>query len=463
MVSNLVRLGRPAARIAALMATVAGVSLAAQALTAQTVQDDQVPSTGLNLPQNLQIFGKADPNVRKPTAIVNGTVLTGTDVDQRMAMTIGLSEMQNGRKVNLPADQVDQVKLQMLRELVDDTLKVQEAKASDIAITPAQIEQSYARVARNFTKSPEELTKLLRGMGSSDRALKRQLEGDLAWNRLLSKKVTPQVNVSEEEANAMIERLKASKGTEEYHLAEIFLRTDASRPAEEVVEASRKMIDQMRGGAPFEYFARNFSDASTKSVGGDLDWVRLDVLPAELQTAARGLQVGQIAGPIEVPGGYSILYLVDKRQVLTVDPRDANLSLRQLSVKFPAGITESQANQRGAAFATGIKKINGCGSVAKVAEEIGAEVVDNDAISARQLPPALQDVILKLQIGEATPMFGDPKEGVRAFVLCGRDDPKVANLPTVEQVQSRLEDQRVNLRAQRMLRDLRRDAVVEYR
>lgn len=457
-VSHLVRLGRPAAQIAALMTTVA-----AGTLVAQTVPDAQVPSTGLNLPQNLQIFGKADPNVRKPTAIVNGAVLTGTDVDQRMAMTIGLSEIQNGRKVNLPADQVDQVKLQMLRELVDDTLKVQEAKANDITIPQAQVDQSYVRVARNFNKSPDELTKLLRSMGSSDRALKRQLEGDLAWNRLLSKKVTPQVNVSEDEAKAILARLEASKGTEEYHLSEIFLRVDASRPAEEVVEASRKMIEQMRGGAPFEYFARNFSDASTKAVGGDLDWVRLDVLPKELQTAALGLQVGQIAGPIEVPGGYSILYLVDKRQVLTVDPRDAKLALRQLTVKFPAGISEAQANQRGSAVAAAVKRINGCGSVAKIADEIGAEVVDNDSISARELPPALQEVILKMQIGQSTPIFGDPKEGVRAFVLCGRDDPKAANLPTTEQIQARLEDQRVNLRAQRMLRDLRRDAVVEYR
>ncbi|KQN26940.1 peptidylprolyl isomerase [Sphingomonas sp. Leaf33] len=457
-VSHLARLRRPAAQIAVLMTTVAAGTLAAQ-----TVPDAQVPSTGLNLPQNLQIFGKADPNVRKPTAIVNGAVLTGTDVDQRMAMTIGLSEIQNGRKVNLPADQVDQVKLQMLRELVDDTLKVQEAKANDITIPQAQIETSYARVARNFNKSPDELTKLLRGMGSSDRALKRQLEGDLAWNRLLSKKVTPQVNVSEDEAKAILARLEASKGTEEYHLSEIFLRVDASRPAEEVVEASRKMIEQMRGGSPFEYFARNFSDASTKAVGGDLDWVRLDVLPKELQTAATGLQVGQIAGPIEVPGGYSILYLVDKRQVLTVDPRDAKLSLRQLTVKFPAGISEAQANQRGSVVASAVKRINGCGSVAKIADEIGAEVVDNDSISARELPPALQEVILKMQIGQSTPIFGDPKEGVRAFVLCGRDDPKAANLPTTEQIQARLEDQRVNLRAQRMLRDLRRDAVVEYR
>ncbi len=457
-VLKLARFGRPAARVAALSATVA-----AGALAAQTVPDGQVPSTaGLNLPQNLQIFGKADPNIRKPTAIVNGTVITGTDVDQRMAMTVGLSEVQTGRKVQLPADQVDQVRLQMLRELVDDTLKVQEAKANDITITQGELDQSFNRVATNFKKTPAEFATLLRGMGSSDRALKRQLEGDLAWNRLLRKKVTPFVNVAEEEVKAMISRLEASKGTEEYHLAEIYLSSTPERQAE-VVDNMRKMVEQMRGGAPFEYFARNFSEASTRAVGGDLGWVRLDVLPAELRDAAVKIDTGQIAGPIDVAGGYSLLYLVDKRQVLTADPRDAKLSLRQLTVSFPAGITEAQASQRTAAFATAIRGINGCGGVAKIATDIGAEVADNDAIPARELPPQLQEIILKMQVGQATPPFGNAKDGVRAFVLCGRDDPKGAALPSVEQIQTQMEETRVNLRAQRMLRDLRRDAVVEYR
>lgn len=436
---------------------------AAGALVAQTVPDNQLPSTaGLDLPANLQIFGKADPNVRKPTAIVNGSVITGTDVDQRMAMTIGLSEVQNGRKIELSDTDRDQLKLQMLRSLIDDTLQIQEARANDIAVTPAEIEQSYAGVARRFNKTPAQMSEMLRGLGSSDRALKRQLEGELAWNRLLRRKVTPFINVGDEEVKSVIDRLKAAQGTEEYHLAEIYLSATPERQSE-VVANMRKMIDQMRGGAPFEYFARNFSEASTRAVGGDLGWVRLSVLPAELQEGASRLGVGQIAGPIEVPGGFSILYLVDKRQVLTADPRDAKLSLRQLTVKFPPGTTQAQATQRAAAFATATKAINGCGGVAKVAADIGAEVVDNDAIRARDLPPQLQEIVLKMQVGQATPPFGSPEDGVRSLVLCGRDDPQGGNLPSAEAVQSQLEEQRVNLRAQRMLRDLRRDAIVEYR
>ena len=48
--------------------------------------------------------------------------------------------------------------------------------------------------------------------------------------------------------------------------------------------------------------------------------------------------------------------------------------------------------------------------------------------------------------------------GVRVLMLCGRDDPKVESGPNFEQLQSQMEDDRVNKRAQAYLRDLRRDA-----
>ncbi|MHA6723071.1 peptidylprolyl isomerase [Sphingomonas sp. RS2018] len=431
------------------------IILAAGTLAAQDAP--QVPdASGLNLPQNLQVFGKQDPNIRKPTAIVNDTVITGTDVDHRLAMTLALNNIKE-----LPAAERDQARLQMLRQLIDETLQVQEARANDITVTTGEIDQSFNGIAKRFNRTPEEMRAFLRTAGSSDRSLRRQIEGELAWNRLLRRKVTPFVNVGDEEVKNIIDRLKAAQGTDEFHLQEIYLSATPDR-APEVVANMRKMIEQMRGGQPFEYFARNFSEASTKSVGGDLGWIRLATLPPELQQASQGMGVGQIAGPIEVPGGFSILYLVDKRQVLTADPRDAKLSLRQLTVQFPKGTTEAQAGVRVAALAKTTQAINGCGSVAKVAAEIGADVADNDSVTIRQLPPQLQEIMMKLQIGQATQPFGTPEE-VRVFVLCGRDDVRTASLPSSEAVQQQLEEQRVNLRAQRMLRDIRRDAIIEYR
>ena len=445
--------------LATTLKMVAGVLLAGAAgiAAAQTVGDQaQTPAAGLNLPQNLQIFGKADPNIRKPTAIVNDAVITGTDVDQRINMITGL------RNLTIKNEERDQLRLQVLRQLIDETLQIQEAKHNDITVTPQEIEQSFTRVARNFQRDPAGLRAYLTQIGSSERSLKRQIEGELAWQRLLRRRVEPFVSVGEEEVKSIIDRLEQAKGTEEYNLREIYLAAPPERQAE-VTQAMRTMVEKMRGGAPFEYFASNFSEATTKSVGGDLGWVRPAMIPAALAQAASTMQVGQIAGPIEVPGGYSLLYLVDKRTVLGADPRDARLSLRQLAVKFPAGLAQAQVQARAAEFAKATQAIQGCGNVQKVASAIGAEVVDNDAIRVRDLPPQLQDIMLKLQVGQATPPFGSPEDGVRVLVLCGRDDPRVAAQPSAQQIQQGLEQERVNLRAQRMLRDLRRDAIVEYR
>lgn len=437
-------------RSAALIVAIGGSA----AIAAQTVDETQVPSTAnLNLPQNLQIFGKVDPNVRKPTAIVNGFVVTRTDVDQRFNLLVGL---QNFR---LNEEEANQLRLQILRQLTDETIQIQEAAANDIAIPADQLERSFAGLAQRFERTPEQMRLWLREIGSSERSLKRQIEGELAWQRLTQRKIN--INVGDEEVKAIIDRLEASRGTEEFHVREIYISATPERSGE-VYSSMQQMIQQMQQGRPFEYFAQ-LSEATTRAQGGDLGWLRAAMLPAPLATAVSQMQVGQVAGPIEVPGGFSILYLVDKRQVLTSDQRDARLSLRQITVKFAAGTTQAQAQARAGEFAKVLQSTAGCGAVGKAAEQLGAEVVDNDAVRVRDLPPQLQEIVLGLQVGQATPPFGSPADGVRALVLCGRDDPATAGLPSNDQIRTGIEEQRTNLRAQRMLRDLRRDAIVEYR
>jgi len=438
-----------------LLAIVAATS----GLPAQTVSDNSVPAVGLNIPENMQIFGKVDPNVRKATAIVNETVITGTDVDQRIALIVAANQLKLS-----PEDQ-ERLKLQVLRSLIDETLQIQQAKSNEIVVTKDEIDQSFARVSQQFGKSVPDMRAYLRSVGSSDRSLRRQIEADLAWNRFLRRRVEPFVNVGMDEVKSTIDRINAAKGTNEYHLKEIYLSAGPDR-AQQVFDNMRQMIQDIeKGGKPFEYYTQ-FSEASTRSTQGDLGWLgtgQLTYLPASLSEAAQKMARGEVAGPIEVPGGFSILYLVDKRQVLMTDPRDAQLTLKQLTVKFPPGTTQASATSRVSALETATREMRGCGNVAKVAAELNAEVVDNASVKARDLPERLQEMVLKMQVGEATPWFGSPTDGVRTLVLCGRDDPQTAAAPQAEQVQGQMEQARVNLRAQGVLRDLRRDAVIEYR
>lgn len=415
----------------------------------------QGSADSLKLPDDLTIFDKRDPHLHKPTAVVNGKIITQTDIEQRLALIV----LANGDKI--PAEEMDRLRVQVLRNLIDETLQIQEAKANDITISKAELDDSFARIAANFKQTPDQFTQYLQSKGSSAASIKRQMEGEMAWSRLLRRNVQPFVNVSEEEVQSVIDRMKALKGSEEYRVGEIYLSSTPEN-AQQIFENARNIIEQIRQGGSFQAYARQFSEASTAAVGGDLGWVRPGQLPDALGQALTEINVGQIVGPIAIPGGFSVLYLMDKRKVLTADPRDAILSLKQISVAFPAGTTPAQANARAKSFTEQLQKLQGCGSVGDLAKQLNAEVIDNDNVRVRDLPAPLQELMLNLQVGQATPPFGSVDSGVRSLVLCGRDDPQDASQPSFDQIMAQLEDDRVNKRARIYLRDLRRDAVIDY-
>ncbi|MFN2101211.1 peptidylprolyl isomerase [Altererythrobacter sp. MF3-039] len=411
---------------------------------------------GIELPSDINLLRNNDPNVRVATAVVNGQVITGTDVEQRLALITSASQTE------FPEEELQRLRMQVLRNLIDETLQVQEAGAQEIVIDPAEVDQTYARVAaQNFGQDIAAMDQYLTSIGSSVGSLKRQIQGELAWQRLLQRNIQPFINVSEEEVNELLQRLEASRGTDEYRIGEIYLSATAEN-SQAVFDNAQRIMEQLQQGGSFVGYARQFSEASTAAVGGDLGWIRPGQLPSELSTAASQMQVGQLVGPIQIPGGFSILYLIDKRQVLMADPRDALLSLKQISIGFAPDVTEEAAAAQVDQFAAAVQSIRGCGDAERAAGEINAEVVTNDQIAVRSLPEQLQNILLQLQIGQTTPPFGSIDEGVRVLQLCGRDDPQAVGGPSFDELMAQLEDERINKRAQRYLRDLRNDAVIDY-
>ena len=433
-------------------------AMTVHAQSADENDTDQTPTqTGLNLPKDITVFGTYDPTVRKATAIVNGDIITDTDVDQRLALVLLAN---SGAAIS--DEERDRLRLQVLRNLIDETLQIQEAKADEVTVGQDEIETAFARVASNFKYTPQQFADFIKSKGSSANSLKRQIRGEMSWQRVLGRKVEPFVNVGDDEVKAVIARLDAQKGTQEYRVQEIFLSSTPDTDTD-ILASANKIVSQIRAGGSFTAYARQFSEASTAAVGGDLGWVRAGQLPDALTSVVQAMEPGRISDPIHVAGGYSIIFLQDKKQILVADARDAVLSLKQIAISFPKGMTQAQAAPRVDALAAATRDIAGCGKAEEVGKALGAEVVANDSVQVRDLPPALQEMVLKLSIGQATPPFGSSADGVRVLVLCGRDDSNDPSAPTFDQVYTQLNQERVNRRAMRYLRDLRRDAVVDYR
>lgn len=446
----------------AVLAAVAGLHAAGaqQAPDAQQGSGAQTASqrqaAALQLP-DLTIYGTVDPNVRKATAIVNGDIITDTDVDHRLALVL----IANGGKIS--AQERDVLRLQVLRNLIDEKLQIQEADQHEVSVPEGEVEQAYGRVAKNFRQSREAFEQFLRDNGSSPASIKQQIRGELAWSRLLRRRVEPFINVGDDEVQAVIRKLEESKGKDEFRVGEIFLSA-TPETLNQVMTDARRIVEQVRAGASFVAYARQFSEASTAALGGDLGWVRAEQLSPALQGIVSALPQGSVSDPVPVPGGVNIIAVVDKRQVLSADPSNAVLSLKQLTLGLPNGISQPEARKLAAEMQAKTRNMGGCGRADAVAKELGAEIVSNDQLRLGDLPQQLQQILRQMPIGAATPPFGSAQDGLRVLVLCGRDDPPAtAGLPSFEQVYGQMNDARVNSAARRYLRDLRRDAVIDYR
>ena len=138
------------------------------------------------------------------------------------------------------------------------------------------------------------------------------------------------------------------------------------------------------------------------------------------------------------------------------------LTLKQVSIVFPKGTTRAQAEPVVARFAEAARSVGGCGGAEKIASDFHGEIVTQDQVKMRDLPTALQQLMLPMQVGQATQPFGSLDEGVRVLVMCGRDEVDPSE-PNADQISSQMMEERINMRWRRYLRDLRRDAVIEFR
>lgn len=196
---------RSFARFSLVTAATAMVALAPA--ISQTVGDNALQEASLNIPGGQFLYKRNDPNVRRATAVVNGEIITGTDIDQRIML------LTNGDISQVPKEQLDQLRIEILGQLVDELLRIQEAEANELEIADGELNDYISRVAQqNFKRSVPETEKHLAQIGSSIGSLRKQVKAELAWNRVLGRNVTPFINVSDDEVNARLEKVVPISG-----------------------------------------------------------------------------------------------------------------------------------------------------------------------------------------------------------------------------------------------------------
>ena len=393
------------------------------------------------------VFAQTD-NGATIIAVVNDEAITQSDLDDRVALVFLSS--------GIPQDAESRKKIaeRTLQSLIDERLQLQESRRYNVEVDQADIDKAVSNVAKQNNMTPTQLEAMFRGKGVTKDTLVAQVKAGLSWARLAQRVLRPQISVGDDEVNAALERIKANEGKPEYLMSEIFLSVNKPSDEDHVRELATELVTRMKQGAHFSAVAQQFSQGIGALSGGDLGWIQPGQLTGELDRAVRQLQTGQISLPIRMADGFHILGKRDERVITATDPAATEVHLKQVSMKVKDK-PEAPAVAEIKRFAATQKT---CDSLNNTASFPSWTVTDIGTKKVRGLPQWMGGMVRSLAVNSSSPPM--EKNGYVMFLfVCERNESGSNREAIVDSIGL----EKLELQAQRLMRDLRRNAAIDIR
>jgi peptidyl-prolyl cis-trans isomerase SurA len=400
------------------------------------------------------------PGSTRIAAVVNGDVVTNNDIENRarlFAMSTGLP---------MSPDVVDRLKPQILRQLVDERLRTQEAQRRKIVIQDQQIADAIHEIETRNGLPAGALRQKLVADGVSQRTLIDQIRSQLAWTQVLRDQMALRASITEADVAEKQKLVAQQIGQAEFRLGEIFIPVDDPANAADAQHFAETVISELHAGAAFALVAAQFSQTQTALEGGELGWVQTNQLDPEVARLVTQMPVGAISNPVRVPGGFTVVNLQGKREI----GRDIGtvVTMRQAFLAFNAPLDASapteQQRQALAKAREVSNSVRGCEQMEQVANTLnpaGHAPDPGEIRIAGVNPPAFRQMLTSIPIGKATePLVS--RDGIAVIVVCSREEKNTGEI-TTQEIQRRLIGERIEMVSRQTMRDLHRQANIDMR
>jgi peptidyl-prolyl cis-trans isomerase SurA len=392
-------------------------------------------------------------------AIVNDNIISSFDLAQRVRLIIATSGIKPTEQ-NLP-----QIEQEAVSELVDERLELQEVRRAEadhkttIVANDKEIDERIDEIAQqSYHMSGAQFTTALSNTGISPDTFRDQVRAALSWEHWISGRYGgSRLSISQAQINSVINQREAEAAEPQYLIGEIFIDANQVGGVQAAENGAAQLITQLQQGASFPAVARQFSSASTAATGGDAGWLTASELPPEVRPIIDQLRPGEFAKPIDAQNGVYIILLRDKHAGAT----SQIVSLKQAAISLPsdaAADAVAAAQQKLMALKSQVK---GCDTLeAKAAKVDGVVAGDLGEADVKDLKPEFRDAAMKLAVGDVSdPIRTDA--GLHLIALCGRRQAGV-DMPSRDEIESRLREEEISLISKRQLRDLRNSATIDF-
>jgi len=137
----------------------------------------------------LILIGGASPSHAQTVAcMVTGEPITDYDIEQRSKLDFISTHKQPARQ-------------DVINELIDEKVKIREAKKFGVDPSSSDIEQSFAAMSARMRITPDQLTKSLESQGIRSDTLKSRIKADMVWGSLVRGRYKESLQVGEKDVD----------------------------------------------------------------------------------------------------------------------------------------------------------------------------------------------------------------------------------------------------------------------
>jgi peptidyl-prolyl cis-trans isomerase SurA len=254
-------------------------------------------------------------------ARVNGKDITTTQLEKQVQVSL------NGAEQPSSAEEQEDLKLQVLNQMIINEILLEQAAAANLNATDAEVDVKFNELKSQGTE--EQFKEMLKNQKMTVDDVRSELRKTITIDKLVNKEITSKISVTDAEIKAFYDKNKENFNLpESYHIAHILVtpmpdpelhngnNDDAKTPEEAKAKAAR-LLKEIQGGRDFATVAKESSeDPSSGPAGGDLNFQPLQAIEnidPRLSQAVQKMRVGETYPQvIESRIGLHILKLIAK-------------------------------------------------------------------------------------------------------------------------------------------------------
>ena len=238
---------------------------------------------------------------------VNSNVLTTYDLSERIKLALKALDLEDN------ISNRDNVREKVLELLIIEKIKKSEAAKENINHTKDEL-IDFASLLYNFPREQFEEFKLFINEENSIDVdiLMEQLSAELMWKKLLQKKFSSKIIISQQEIEKILNDEKKKQGKYEYNFTEVFFENKTNNDWSESKKKLKNFVSLLDQGISFNNLADKYGFGN-ENQDSELNWTIEDNLDIEVKKILTEMKEGDISKEIKVNDGYKIFKLNRKR------------------------------------------------------------------------------------------------------------------------------------------------------